>query len=66
MLNILLVNTQTFFIYFFSSTNWDAYKVEINVDLVEPIILQGDYKINGKVLILPITGLGKCKLTLSM
>ncbi|XP_075222130.1 protein takeout-like [Lycorma delicatula] len=46
-------------------TNWDEYKLETRVDLIEPIVLQGDYKINGKVLILPISGIGKCKLTLS-
>lgn len=46
------------------NTDWDAYKVEINAVLSEPIVIKGNYKINGKVLILPITGTGKCNLKL--
>lgn len=46
------------------STNWDQYKLEVTAVLSEPIVIQGDYKINGKVLILPINGNGKCKLKL--
>ncbi|RZF33318.1 hypothetical protein LSTR_LSTR007663 [Laodelphax striatellus] len=44
--------------------NWDKYSLDSTGDLSEPIILEGDYNIDGKVLILPISGTGKCKLTL--
>lgn len=34
------------------------------VDISEPLHLDGDYTIKGRVLVLPITGEGKCSLRL--
>lgn len=36
----------------------------IDLQVTKPIVLEGDYEISGKVLILPIVGKGKCKIEL--
>lgn len=40
------------------------YTFVINLRLQKPIILEGLYEVNGKVLVLPITGNGTCRVTL--
>lgn len=40
------------------------YNFKITLRVKEPIVLQGLYEANGKVLVLPITGNGTCKFTL--
>ncbi|XP_054261755.1 protein takeout-like isoform X3 [Macrosteles quadrilineatus] len=42
----------------------DNYKMKAKIDIEGPILLQGDYTIKGKVLVLPIEGSGKCNITL--
>lgn len=44
--------------------DWDKYSIEAEVTVPKPVKLMGDYKINGKVLILPIQGNGLSNLTL--
>ncbi|XP_046684382.1 protein takeout-like [Homalodisca vitripennis] len=44
--------------------DWDKYTIEVDATVLEPVILDGQYKINGKVLILPIQGNGHSNLTL--
>lgn len=39
-------------------------KFQGKISVSTPVNLQGDYKMDGKILILPITGEGKCNLTL--
>ncbi|VVC25553.1 Haemolymph juvenile hormone binding [Cinara cedri] len=40
------------------------YNITVDVDFDKPIILDGNYDIKGKVIILPITGDGKSRITL--
>lgn len=40
------------------------YMYNIELNLQKPIVLQGLYEANGKVLILPIVGNGTCRITL--
>jgi len=42
----------------------DNYNFTLNVDFEKPITLDGNYNIKGKVMILPITGDGMCKIVL--
>jgi len=42
----------------------DNYNITLNVDFDKPIILDGNYDIKGKVIILPITGDGLSKIVL--
>ncbi|XP_054276420.1 protein takeout-like [Macrosteles quadrilineatus] len=44
--------------------DWDKYSIEAEVTVPKPVRLMGNYKINGKVLILPIQGNGLSNLTL--
>lgn len=43
--------------------DWDKYYIEAEGAVIDPVVLQGPYKINGKVLILPITGQGLSNIT---
>ncbi|XP_014241740.1 protein takeout [Cimex lectularius] len=43
--------------------DWANYNLEAEVTFGKKIMLLGDYTISGKVLVLPITGAGKCNLT---
>lgn len=43
--------------------DWDKYYIEAEGAVIDPVVLQGPYKINGKVLILPITGQGISNIT---
>lgn len=47
------------------STDMEEMKISLDADLDKPIILDGDYKINGNILVLPIVGAGKSNLTLT-
>ncbi|KAL0281109.1 UNVERIFIED_CONTAM: hypothetical protein PYX00_002205 [Menopon gallinae] len=42
----------------------ENYKIEIDTTMSKPLIIDGDYEIDGKVLVLPITGKGKSHLEL--
>ncbi|XP_046665226.1 protein takeout-like [Homalodisca vitripennis] len=42
----------------------EGYKMKSKIEIDGPIMLQGDYTINGKVLVLPIQGTGRCNITL--
>jgi len=46
--------------------SYDPVNYNLFIDLQNPksIMLDGDYEISGKVLILPIVGKGKCKISL--
>ncbi|CAH0388544.1 unnamed protein product [Bemisia tabaci] len=46
------------------TSNLKNYTINLTAELKKPIILDGMYNVHGKVLILPITGTGKCKLVL--
>ncbi|KAG8325401.1 hypothetical protein J6590_068341 [Homalodisca vitripennis] len=43
----------------------EGYKMKSKIEIDGPIMLQGDYTINGKVLVLPIQGTGRCNITLA-
>jgi len=38
--------------------------VDIELHPLKPIVMDGDYEISGKVLILPIVGKGRCKINI--
>lgn len=44
--------------------DWNKYVINVEGNMREPVNLSGRYKINGKVLVLPIQGDGNCNLTL--
>lgn len=52
-----------FKLYRSSITN---YTFNLKADFDEPLVLEGMYKIQGKVIILPIIGEGRSNLTLGM
>lgn len=55
-----------FTLYSFESLSFDRNTNDLDIELhpTKPIRLDGDYEINGKVLVLPIVGKGKCKISL--
>nr|ATU82899.1 secreted Juvenile haemolymph binding protein-like protein [Pristhesancus plagipennis] len=46
-----------------AKVDWDDYTLQADASFAAPLTLQGDYSINGKVLVLPIVGKGKFNLT---
>lgn len=44
--------------------NVEKYRMKVKLDYDGPVMLLGDYRINGKVLLLPIFGAGRCNITL--
>ncbi|KAF6208772.1 hypothetical protein GE061_014512 [Apolygus lucorum] len=44
-------------------TDWDNQYLEGNITFGSDFVLLGDYSVNGRVLVLPIVGEGKCNLT---
>jgi len=42
------------------------YTFNLKADFDEPLVLEGMYNIQGKIIILPITGEGRSNLTLGM
>lgn len=44
----------------------DNYTFNLKADFDEPLVLEGMYNIQGKIIILPIKGEGKSNLTLGM
>lgn len=46
------------------STDLDKNNITLDVDFEKSIILDGNYDIKGKVIILPITGDGKSRISL--
>lgn len=38
--------------------------MDIELHPLKPIVMDGDYEISGKVLILPIVGKGRCKISI--
>jgi len=55
--------TNLIFIYYY---RFDPKNFTLNVAIVvqKPIILEGQYETNGRVIILPINGNGTCRFTL--
>lgn len=47
------------------SLDVEKMSMKAKIDVEGPIILQGDYKVTGKVLVLPIQGSGRCNITIS-
>lgn len=45
-------------------TNLDSYKMNAKISFKKPLEITGQYTVNGKVLVLPITGSGACKIVL--
>jgi len=45
-------------------SNIDNYTFSLKADFDEPLVLEGFYNIQGKIIILPIEGEGKSNLTL--
>lgn len=43
----------------------DNYKLTGKIGFSKPLVITGDYTVNGKVLVLPITGNGPCTIVLS-
>uniref|UniRef100_A0A2S2PPC5 Protein takeout n=1 Tax=Schizaphis graminum TaxID=13262 RepID=A0A2S2PPC5_SCHGA len=46
--------------------NPDSLSVDVELHPLKPIVLDGDYEISGKVLILPIVGKGRCKISIDV
>ncbi|XP_034247581.1 protein takeout-like [Thrips palmi] len=47
-----------------ASYDHETYTMSANVDVSQPLLLDGEYTIKGRVLVLPINGEGKCNLKL--
>lgn len=46
-------------------TDVDNYRMTGKIAFIKPIVITGEYTVNGKVLVLPITGSGPCSIVLS-
>lgn len=51
-------------IFIYCSFNPGGNNVDIELHPLKPIVMDGDYEISGKVLILPIVGNGRCKINI--
>lgn len=62
----LSINVKYTDLFSLNNCSYDPVKYSIYVELKPKklIVLDGNYEISGKVLILPIVGKGKCKISL--
>lgn len=51
-------------LWYFYRSNVNDYTFNLKADFDEPLVLEGMYNIQGKIIILPIRGDGKSNLTL--
>lgn len=65
MYSLLLCKIILFILYICRSSI-NNHTFSLKADIIEPLIIEGMYKVQGKVIILPIKGDGKSNLTLGM
>lgn len=53
-------------LWYLDRSNINNYTFNLKADFDEPLVLEGMYSIQGKVIILPIKGEGRSNLTLGM
>lgn len=61
---LILYKIIIFILYIFYRSNINNHTFSLKADIIEPLVIEGLYKVQGKVIILPIKGEGKSNLTL--
>lgn len=59
-----MYSTYIYYIQYIYSYDKKNDNLFFDLNLPKPVKLEGDYEISGKILILPIVGKGRCKLSL--
>lgn len=48
------------------NVNPEKFTIDVEVKVAKPLLLEGNYEMSGKVLVLPVVGKGKCKISLEV